>query len=464
MITASTPFEPSEMKPNGNRTANYEELRLKYYNVLKSQNEIRRITAIVKQDPYEQLAASLQDLLLRNWNRQTHLAITNVIRVLKGQEQFIEGDLSSMISKLKVLLGPALADNVATAMDKIQMESYGNGLQGAIESSPTFHLIDNQAIQWLRDHNVYWVRNHFDRQLQDQVQQLGEQAIREGWTRYEAGKAFEKAFYQKYDPESYRYWEGFANHVVTRSREFGRVSGYERARIKYLQVRAILDNRTSVICRHMNGRIIATEDAVILRNKMLNAETPQDVIKIAPFMNASDAAELTTATMRSKKFAFALPPYHFDCRSRTVKYRGPDPLNNVNKQLLGKSVTDEQKKPLKAFTNAEYTNKLSEIRRKKQIAFKRDELLRDWSTVASRFGFKSIQEYRLAANRAIKGSDRILVGFHDKEQLFYFWNSQTETYTVVNGAQQIVGHYDARNISFDQQRANKLWLKISKPD
>ena len=56
--------------------------------------------------------------------------------------------------------------------------------------------------------------------------------------------------------KSDQYWELFADQAIVRSRELGRISGYEQVRTKTVRFKAVLDGRTTVICRKMHGRII----------------------------------------------------------------------------------------------------------------------------------------------------------------------------------------------------------------
>ncbi len=283
--------------------------------------EIRKLEALIRNDPFDGLAAELQDVLLLGWNKAQQEAINEAIRKLSHApgsqlDLFTESDLNRLLPELRIILGDKFAGDVAADIEQIILNTYAAGLTGSVAVKPTFNIIDTQAINFLQQHNVYWVKHYFDNQLQDKVVDFGTRIIEKGFNRAEAGKLFENEFAKKYQSYSWRYWQGFANHVVTRSREFGNVERYVRAGIEYLQVKAVNDHRTTEICRHMHNRVIKVSKAVELRDQLIAAETPEEVKEIAPWMKPD---KLAAKPSKSLPAGMSLPPYHFNCRSRTVK-------------------------------------------------------------------------------------------------------------------------------------------------
>ena len=124
--------------------------------------------------------------------------------------------------------------------------------------------------------------------------------------------------------ESQGYWERFANHVVTRATEFGRLDGYLAAGgdgtspISHLRVVAVLDARTSEICRWMHGRVIPVAYAAALRDELMRASDPEDVKRVAPWPRPGDLRGKATSELLQENLGLAMPPYHFGCRTRTV--------------------------------------------------------------------------------------------------------------------------------------------------
>lgn len=112
-------------------------------------------------------------------------------------------------------------------------------------------------------------------------------------------------------PESY--WDLLADHTCKKIREIGRVSGYEKAGIEYVQFRVHLDNRTTKICRAMHVRIIVVKDMRSHVNSYLDACASKNKKKIKdswPWISDKDAMEIagkkTSDLIRDKVI---MPPF-----------------------------------------------------------------------------------------------------------------------------------------------------------
>ncbi len=110
------------------------------------------------------------------------------------------------------------------------------------------------------------------------------------------------------------YFKGLADHIATKTKELGRISGYQRAGIKYVKVKAILDERTSIICRQMHGRIISVERLAEQKERILQARSI-DELKAAQAWIPSFSGK--TSELPD---GVAGPPYHYRCRTTTVAY------------------------------------------------------------------------------------------------------------------------------------------------
>jgi len=276
---------------------------------------------ILKFDKYDKIARELGDVLLDNWDDATKKAIKDAIRALSGKKGSMKNeDIDAMIQQLAVKLGPSFAGQVAAPLYQAHSLSYEKGIFDVTHSiSPSFGVMDEKALRVLDEHNVWWVRNQFNRNLTDKIRKLGKKVITEGMDYKQAGTLFEKEFAEQFQSYGTRYWRGFANHVVSRSSELGRVSGYEKAGIKRYEIRAVLDHRTTEICREMHGRVLQVKAAVDMRNQILDAKTPEDVLKVAPWMRADQVADVENSQLPT---GMAIPPYHFRCRTRTVALVG----------------------------------------------------------------------------------------------------------------------------------------------
>lgn len=282
--------------------------------------EIQRIEAILKQDPYDLISAELQDLLLVEWDAAAREAIAEAIRTLEGRAGLAsEADLDAMIETLGNRLGVTFGAGVAPVFHEFVIQAYAQGLEdfsGVL--NPTFSLVDNVALAWMDEHNTYWIGNHFDSQVRERLQKAGAKVIGQRLARLDAGEVFAAEFGSEIN-KSASYWEGLSNHVTTRSREFAHVSAYERAHAKTYEIVAVVDDRTTDICLAMDGRVFSVQAAQELRDNLLATSDPEEVREVAPWIPESEVEEkIVGVDTEELPDGLALPPYHFNCRTRTV--------------------------------------------------------------------------------------------------------------------------------------------------
>jgi hypothetical protein len=119
------------------------------------------------------------------------------------------------------------------------------------------------------------------------------------------------------------YFEGLVANASTVARVTGQVRSFESLGVKRLVVVNPMDNRTSKICKHMNGKVFTIPQARNQLNADLGAATPEDVKVSHPWLShkqlktvspvagqvgKADAEALAAANV-------AMPPYHFRCRT-----------------------------------------------------------------------------------------------------------------------------------------------------
>jgi len=307
------------------------------YDIL-ARNEYARLQeriGLKKADKETEIIRDLQDALLTTWDEASKEALNDAIRELvNGVGTLTDTEINKVLSDLRDRLGPGILEAMKSPLYEAHLAAYDLGQSRILGTDFSFNLIDEKAIDVLHEHNLYWVRNYYDNNLSEKVQQLGEQVMREGLSRHEAGQLFEKELAETYQQYGTRYWEGYANHAVTRSREISSVSAYEKAGTLKIVINAIIDRRTSEICRGMNGKVFTIKRFVDQRDKLLNATDPEDVKHIAPWYRAREAADgetieinidgawknLSTMDGVDVPSDIALPPYHFDCRTTTDQY------------------------------------------------------------------------------------------------------------------------------------------------
>ena len=287
--------------------------------------ELRKLDALADGDAAARLAAELQDLLGLTWDDLAREALNEAARqLLSGSGEIGGEELADALETIARALRTTYPALIETGLLDVIEVAYETAQTGVFRSAqvglrPSFNLVDNRAISWLHEHHTYWVRNHFDRQVREDIVRIGERVIQEGLGRREAGQVFQQEVGEKLG-QSQSYWESFSNHVTTRSREFGRIEAYVKAGIEELRISAVRDRRTSDVCEFLDGKIIRIADMVELRDRLMEAQSPEDVKEIAPWL---DVEEIKTKVRGGYVTdpQLASPPYHWNCRTRTVIHK-----------------------------------------------------------------------------------------------------------------------------------------------
>lgn len=272
-------------------------------------------------DKWVGLANRMTKLLTLKFNKEKKEAIRDAIRFLaQGKDKITKEEFDIVRKELETKLGKNLAEVFRKDVVKIQLESYTKGHTDAgIQFE--FNTVDKKALHWLFEKDVkqFWIGESYTESLNETLSKAAAEVMKAGLGRDEAGKYFESILGDEFEKTN-SYWELLSDHIVTRAREFGRTSSYEKAGIEYLKIVAVIDERTSAICKFLNGKIIKVSKVVEQRNKLLKAETIEQVKKLAPWYTDKQVAAFGNKYAKANEAPkdIGLPPYHGRCRTTTV--------------------------------------------------------------------------------------------------------------------------------------------------
>lgn len=132
---------------------------------------------------------------------------------------------------------------------------------------------------------------------------------------------------KKFRGSSKDYYTGLAQTTLTRAQVFGKIQLFRQGDFKTYQFSAIMDKRTSVICRSLNGRIFTVAQGEAHVNRVLSAKSTNDIKRVAGWRrdlsefgveNEGERKRGTGSKELSAELAKAglsMPPLHFRCRS-----------------------------------------------------------------------------------------------------------------------------------------------------
>ena len=291
------------------------------------ERRLARSVVIKDADAYERLYGELQAGMSNAWGkamREGTAAALDRMRDL-GPGKFTKEDGETIMNVLEASVGPeairaAMREpvvNLTDALFRTGAEEVGQ----AAGVSIAFARPDLDALDVLKSGNLYWIGNSWNVKTQNNIAKILEDYFTEGMTREGLTQRFAEDFAGMSD-RSLTYWELLADHTATKTREIGRVSGYERADIARVQVRAQMDEGTTEICRQMHGRIIEVTKLRAQATEYLDAVSKRDEprAKAAWALNSDEDVDLSDINDEDLDASIASPPYHFRCRTITVAY------------------------------------------------------------------------------------------------------------------------------------------------
>ena len=208
--------------------------------------------------------------------------------------------VDSKISALGINVNPL---NLEETYKKLSLQGVSIGI--------AFDRVDMQAIESMRN-NFYWMRSEFNDKFQSRLMDITQKVFEGEIPRAQMAAKLKEEFSNELKMDM-SYFEGVSDHIISQSQNIARVNQARKYDAPFYKVVAIMDSKTSDICRSMNGRVIPAE----------HLERQANAITAAKSMAAKKAA----ATWRNEPYlgrsdkmdaSFGLPPYHFRCRTEVV--------------------------------------------------------------------------------------------------------------------------------------------------
>lgn len=293
----------------------------------------RRLIALLAKDEaaFAALSERLSAAMTRAWSFGVEAAFRRALEILRGLDpaRFDAADEARLLAAIEAEIGgeamrAALEGPVITLPAAIYQAEALAAARAAAGLDYAFGVKDEAALELARRFDLHWIGRHWDAGTRAAVTGAVAEFFENGWT-YETLAERLKAAFDGIEERGMAYWQLTADTIATKTRELGRVAGYEQAGVKYLEVRAHIDSRTTPICRSMHGRLIRLETVTRQRERYLAAieRGHMEAAKAAwPMFDATMAFAGGTKTLPEN---VGLPPYHFRCRTVTVAYLGVDP-------------------------------------------------------------------------------------------------------------------------------------------
>lgn len=265
----------------------------------------------------------MRSLLLVEWGNGEEAAIQAALSTLaSGTGKLTSGELAKILDIIGDTLQAEFVDPVAGKMPAVTKRWYKKAKKTITEAHAVdlaWKAMDEKAVAWLADHQMYWVKGYFNNHLSDALTKHVAEGMRAGLGRSAIGQEL-KTFFTDYPGvgnQPLHYWRGFAANGMNRTRQFGLLQGWQDVGITEMVVMAVMDERTSAICKRMDGEIIPLERGIAQRDLLMAAEDPEDVKIISPWPKLEDIEKKKIGAIMDQ--GVITPPYHFNCRTTLVE-------------------------------------------------------------------------------------------------------------------------------------------------
>lgn len=203
----------------------------------------------------------------------------------------------------------------------------------AFDLAPSFSTADRDAMGYLAQSQVFWLGEHYEEDTVEDIRRAGwvELAGRSG---KDAGTQLRRMAEDRFgvgafDHKGRAYFEGVAVNAATTARVTGSLLQMRDLQVTTYVFMAVLDERTTEVCQHMDGKSFSVTEATDRIDQMVASRDPRAVRDLHGWdpggflerlagegvhpvpgqdLTAGDASKVMRA-------GFAFPPLHFRCRS-----------------------------------------------------------------------------------------------------------------------------------------------------
>ena len=265
------------------------------YKILKSSDDIEFLLqnyTAAQIEKLETITAEILAISTENTDKET------LKKLLLNKAKSANIDvLPSDLENLYIILSKRALKKVAESMNK---------------TLPfVFDEIDADAVDAMRK-SFYWMGKEYNENLQNRLKDKIEGAFKGEIELDSIGAELKREFGSILSADE-SYFKGVSDHIALQARNVATVTQGAKYGVKYYKILAIMDARTTQICRSMHGRIIPAAHLEAQAEKILNANSLAS--KKAAAAWKSDAYLGKSDKMDSN---FGLPPYHFRCRTEAV--------------------------------------------------------------------------------------------------------------------------------------------------
>src|SRR5690606_14061224 len=121
-----------------------------------------------------------------------------------------------------------------------------------------FNAVDRRVIAHVTSSQGNFVRDEYGRRIEGfgtEARRIVAAGLEEGLGRDDIAEALEQAARGALVDRAPFYWETVASSFISQGRSYAQMSSYAEAGIQHYRIEAVLDERTTEICRYLDGKL-----------------------------------------------------------------------------------------------------------------------------------------------------------------------------------------------------------------
>lgn len=158
-----------------------------------------------------------------------------------------------------------------------------------------FTKTDEKVLQAVAFSHAHYVRDEYGKRQEGasiRAREIVTQGLEQGWGRKEIGKALEQGLTAYNLNRSRNYYNLVAGVYANRARGYANLTAYQRGFITHFTFEAVLDERTSEVCRALHGKRFSVQSAMESYTRVAEADEPEAVKSEQPWLQTNKAGEI----------------------------------------------------------------------------------------------------------------------------------------------------------------------------
>ena len=227
-----------------------------------------------KERYFDKLMKDYYHVLIHAWNAQTKEAARMAIKELVKLNDAQRNDpafLQDLEYVIKQKMGDGFAEAVAEPTHKFTEACYKiNAFSNrSIDFKMYFTPTDAKNIEMINKQNMFWIRDHYKDTQGVKLNDLVAQGIEQNLTHKQMAEQLQHHFGDTIKGGRV-YFEGLASHTALRVNGFGELATLHRLGFDTYKFVAVIDDRTSEICRALDGKIFKVNKSYDIMEAILD--------------------------------------------------------------------------------------------------------------------------------------------------------------------------------------------------